>query len=279
MKSLSCRKINILALIFTFLNLSIYGQNIFLLDPMIKNNGPVIKLVTSDLPKEPLIILKGNLINWENPGIRIEQLRVVAEALNIRFSYSLVPWARALRMVELGDADAAFVAGFSEERAQWGQFPMVDGRPDENRAISRVSYWLYSKKDSSVSWDGTNLTGVSGQIGANNRDLMTDLLREEGYGIVEVKTYEQMINMLLLDRLGAAVGFRNLLDLIISEDPLKYQNIIKHPVPLRIGIGYLMFSKSYYSENSELVDDIWDMIGMLFEDGTMNELYRKWDYK
>lgn len=285
MKFVLYNKSYFLGLVFFILHLCgvfglfLYGQSDFVVDPLIDNNGPVVNLVTSNLPKEPLIIVKDDSIDWENPGIRVEQLRIIAEALKIRFSYSLVPWARALQLVEDGVADAVFVTGFSEERARWGQFPITDGKPDENKAISRVSYWLYSRRGDSVSWDGNILKGITGQIGANNKDLMTDILKEEGLDIVEVKTYEQLINMLQIGRLNAIVGFRDILDQIISEDPGRYENIIKHQIPLRIVTGYLMFSKEFYNENAELTDEIWEMIRVLYENGTMNRLYREYDFQ
>lgn len=248
----------------------------FLIDPKIKNIGPVLKLTTSDLPKAPLIMLKDNQIDWERPGVRIEQLRLVAEMVGVRFAYGRYPWKRALRVVEEGRGDAVFVAGYSKERAAWGIYPFVDGKLDTSRAISQVTFWLYTLRDGTVRWDGKNLTGVTGPIGADSGDLMTVRLKNEGLIIDEISTYRQMALMLAAGRIDAAIGFRSLIDKVIDEDPSQYEEIEKNPIPFRKAEGYLMFSKASYRKNTETIEKIWTAFQQLWMEGTMDMLFAKY---
>src|SRR5690606_8455339 len=64
---------------------------------------------------------------------------------SVRFVF--VPWVRALKMVEHGDADAAFNSSFSPIRAKYGAYPMKDGVPDESRASLRYEYIAYAAAD------------------------------------------------------------------------------------------------------------------------------------
>jgi len=248
----------------------------FTIDPKIENSGPVIKLATSDLSKVPLIIMRGESINWEEPGIRIEQMRYVAEMIGVRFAYARLPWRRALKLTEAGESDAAFVAGYSEERAKWGVYPYLNGQINSNQAISKVSYYLYTLRGSAVTWDGAHLKGLQKQMGAGSGDYMTNKLKEEGFNVIPVETYPQLIQMLAYDRIDAAVGFRTLGDEAISADPSKYTNIIKHELPFRQVDGYLIFSKKIYNQKQELIDSIWEALEQLWSDGTMDDLYQKY---
>lgn len=248
----------------------------FVVDPKIQNNGPIFRLATSDLPKAPLVILKGDKIDWENPGVRIEQLRLVAEKVGVRFGYGRYPWRRALKTVENGHADAAFVTGYTEERSQWGAFPLAKGNVDNTQAISQVDYWLYTLRDGPVRWDGDTLSGVTTPIGAGAGDLMTAKLKSEGMNIIEIDTYDQLARMVLADRLDAVISFRDLIDKVIALEPSKYEPIVKHPVPFRSADGHLMFSKMAYDEKRDTVEKIWDAIRELWQNGTMDQLFAKY---
>ena len=252
----------------------------FALDPMIDNQGPIVRLATSDLPKAPLIITRGNQIDWSNPGLRIEQLRIVAELLNIRFSYARLPWVRALKLAELGMADAVFVTGYTEERSAWGAYPLLKkGQPDTQRAISKINYWLYSRRDDNIAWDGVTLDVGGGTIGASTGDMMTKRLRKEGYNVFASRSNEQLLKMLANKRTDAVVCFRNLCDKIIDAAPEAFSNLERHSQPFRPSVGYLVFAKAYYAEHPQRVEEIWGAFKALWEDGTMENLFVKWGWR
>ncbi len=251
----------------------------FVVDPKITNTGPIIKLATSDLSKEKLVAVKGGMIDWDRPGIRIEQLRKVAEMVGVRFAYSRLPWLRALKVTQDGKSDAVFVTGYTVERTEWGAYPFRDNVINRDKALSKVTYWLYITRDGPVIWDGEKLSGSSIVIGGGVGDYMSKKLKDEGYNVIEVGTYEQLAAMLEKGRIDAVIGFRTLIDQFIAERPSAYPSIVRHPIPLQVTDGYLVFSKKSYSVKHEIIEKIWSAIGQLWEDGTMNRLFEKYEEK
>ncbi|MEH6630434.1 MAG: transporter substrate-binding domain-containing protein [Halopseudomonas aestusnigri] len=249
----------------------------FIVDPQISNTGPIIKLATSDLPKEKLVAVKGGMIDWDRPGIRIEQLRKVAEMVGVRFAYSRLPWLRALKVTQDGKSDAVFVTGYTEERTAWGVYPFRDNAINRDQALSKVVYWLYTKQGSQIIWNGEALSGPSLVIGAGVGDFMSKKLRDEGYNVIEVKSYGQLATMLEKGRIDVAVGFRSIIDEAISKNPSVYPSIVKHDIPLKSVEGYLVFSKKFYKQKPEITDNIWRAIAILWGNGTMDQLFKKYN--
>ncbi|OMH38008.1 ABC transporter substrate-binding protein [Motiliproteus sp. MSK22-1] len=276
----------IIALVVFIAPLFAAAKEPFTVDPMIHNQGPTVYLATSDLPKAPLIYTTGDQIDWNKPGLRIEQLRLVADKLQIRFAYARLPWVRALKLTERGVADAVFVTGYTEERAEWGAYPVLsDGEVNFSQAISSVSYWLYSRQGSAVSWDGKKLvvneTTDAGKvsIGASFGDMQTEQLQQQGYSVFNSRNNEQLMKMVEGKRIDAAVCFRDLCDKIILANPESFAHVQKHPLPYRQSNGYLVFGKKYYADNQPQVDAIWEALQQLREDGSMESLYHKWGWR
>ena len=56
-------------------------------------------------------------------GLDVEIIQKAAELAGIKVTIKLFPWARAMHMVETGEADGIFGCGFTPERAQYLLYP------------------------------------------------------------------------------------------------------------------------------------------------------------
>lgn len=58
----------------------------------------------------------------EYVGLAVELLDRIMTELDVAYVFELLPWTRALKMVELGEADIALVATYTSERAEFIRF-------------------------------------------------------------------------------------------------------------------------------------------------------------
>lgn len=76
----------------------------------------VINLVTEDYPPY------GFIENGELTGIAVELVKELFKRVDVPVEINLLPWTRALKMAELGEADGIFTTFFSAERAEYLQY-------------------------------------------------------------------------------------------------------------------------------------------------------------
>lgn len=73
----------------------------------------VIHLVTEDYPPY------GFVEDGKLTGIAVDLVEVLFERIDQPIEVTLLPWTRALKMTELGEADGIFTTFYSDERAQY----------------------------------------------------------------------------------------------------------------------------------------------------------------
>lgn len=89
-----------------------------------------------------------------------------------------LPWKRCLSQVKEGRIDGVFWIGWTAERARWFEFPQRDGQPDPNLALQLLPFHIYIYKDSKLTWDGRNFTGLQYGMLTSNGYLAEQRLRE-----------------------------------------------------------------------------------------------------
>ncbi|MBN2652121.1 MAG: transporter substrate-binding domain-containing protein [Spirochaetales bacterium] len=114
-------------------------------------------LSISAFSQEKITIVK---VNFDSPpfefydkgkpaGFHIELIESVAKNLNISIEWLDVPWSRALKMVELGDADAITFLGKTSVRENWAIF-----LPDN--VISATEFCFIIRKEDQKKYTLTN---------------------------------------------------------------------------------------------------------------------------
>ncbi|PKL19437.1 MAG: hypothetical protein CVV49_01100 [Spirochaetae bacterium HGW-Spirochaetae-5] len=118
------------------------------------------------------------------PGIAFEIISEAAKLTGVKIKYVRLPNRRVQLSLREGDLiDGAFMFSYSEERNVNGFYPSMQGKPDGNRRIATLSYYIYRKKGSSINWDGKKFSGFDTsdpkiKIGANSGySVVGDLIK------------------------------------------------------------------------------------------------------
>ncbi|MGY5450938.1 substrate-binding periplasmic protein [Agarivorans sp. MS3-6] len=197
----------------------------------------------------------------KRPGYRAQLLLQAGERCHADINFLIVPWKRALALVEHGGADAAFSSSYKAERAVYGAYPMKNGKPDTYRAIRGYSYLLFTHKNSDLSWDGKKISGAERKIAVERGSAGVDIVKSHNLDPVELTDESQMLDMLAAKRVDGMVAIDGNVEAVIALDPLLARQIKAQQPPLQSKHGYLMFSKAYYLAHTTLSECVWNAVG------------------
>lgn len=108
-----------------------------------------ISLVRGDENYPPFEMVVGGKLK----GVHVEMVEAVAQRLGLRVKWQSLPWKRALRMVELGQADGVTYIGRTPEREAWAIF-------DDDNVLSSTEIRLVvlQARAQDISYDGNLAT-------------------------------------------------------------------------------------------------------------------------
>lgn len=200
----------------------------------------------------------------EPPGIYLEMLRRVAADLGVEARFIRLPTKRILAGLCDGSIDVAVEFSYLPERTECARYPMNDGEADSARRLDSLSYYLYTRDDSTLQWDGERFLNLSGRLGANRGYSIVQYLAEMG---LEVETATDTTSNLMkvqANRIAGYVQLSNKADEILSLGTVT--GIRRHPIPVRSKSYYIIFSHQYHARNPELVERIWSRLGEIRDD-------------
>ncbi len=190
------------------------------------------------------------------PGISLAIINQAAKELGVSITYRRLPNPRIHRYLKKGVIDGAFVFSFKKSRMENGQFPMKNGKLDNDRNMVTVSYYLYKKKGSLVDWDGQKVYNLQGgSLGANSGFSIVGDLRNKGVKVTEAKTTEQNLMKLKLGRIEGYAAQAITTDHHVMSG--KYGEIVKVPNPLATKNYYIMFSYQFMEKHSDIAEQLW----------------------
>lgn len=147
------------------------------------------KRVTVAAPEIPPLVYKQS--DGTNAGWLVEKLKKAEQQSNIVFEITILPWARALKLVELGHFDAIMPALKTKERQTYLTYPSDD--------IIRLEDSVIIKKvDSQFNTDGKSLKSTT-LAKARSMVLGDDIdgfIKDNGIEVIELTTVEDALNML-----------------------------------------------------------------------------------
>jgi polar amino acid transport system substrate-binding protein len=219
-------------------------------------------LATTNSPNERVRVSGGKL-PIEKPGWFVELSRRAARECGAKLDFVFMPWPRALQMVERGKVQAAFSSSYKADRAEYGVYPLKDGKPDEDRASKKLIYVAYAKSGSN---NGTlaeedKLQGRT--LAAERQASIIPELKKRGASVYEVASDLTMLRMVANGRVDAAVGIEDNVQPILDQYPDLAQLIVKLQPPIQKRVGYVMFSKIFYKDHRELVECFWSTSAQL----------------
>lgn len=232
--------------------------------PQIAVSGdPITMVFVSTSSPNERVKISGGKLQVEKPGWFVELSRRAARDCGAELDFVFMPWTRALQMVERGEAQAAFNSSYRAERAEYGVYPLKDGKPDEDRASKKLVYAAYARMDSGnkILAQGGKLEGLA--LAAERQASIIPELKKRGASVYEVPNEATMLRMVANGRIDAAVGIEDNVEPILGRYPALAQLIVKLQPPIQQRIGYVMFSKIFYKDHRELVECFWSTSAQL----------------
>jgi polar amino acid transport system substrate-binding protein len=178
--------------------------------------------------------------------------------VNIRFKPIL--WTRGLELIKTGLADGITDASYNDERAAYAVYPMKEGKPDPAKMLRSIEYSLYKNKNSTITWDGTRLDNIDGDIVSVSSFAIVSDLRKSGITVKEEPNMTGIMRNLDIGKFKSAALQNYMVDDFLANNPAFKANIIKFEKPLKRKEYYLIFSKKFYHEHEKLAKAIWDAI-------------------
>jgi polar amino acid transport system substrate-binding protein len=182
------------------------------------------------------------------------------DKLGIDFQLVSLPWVRCLHAVSTGSLDGAIGVGWTPERSAAMVFPQLpNGGPDPSLAMFVVDYYVYTLKQSSLSWDGENFSGVRFGIAAPKGFIAASMLKEMGVHTPIEAEANTVIKLTVNRRIDGYVQSRVVAQqqLANSDAASLFQEL--HPVFFHQPL-YLVFSQQAMQRDPQQLLHIWQSL-------------------
>ncbi len=225
-----------------------------------------LKIAYNQVPNPPY-----NMGNHSStlPGISIELIRKATEEVGIKASFTAVPWKRALAVLKESSVDAVMDASFNSSRAEFGIYPMQDGKLDASKRTNRQTYYLYTLKGKEPSFTDSIFAVTRGySIIAN---LQAKGVSEDR--LIETTGSAASLSMLYAKRIDAIA------DLAVNIEPLliDFKNTIRIEPELKTKEYFLIYSMEFYKLKESTARKIWDKISALRDSNFGTSLIKKYN--
>lgn len=231
------------------------------------------ELVDSKLDQKIIQLVTESYIPYgfmENGVIKGIAVDVVSEAFRrqgFTVELQMLPWTRALQMVEDGDTDGIYCAFYSDKRAIFMQYL--------KEPIAYEAQYVYTLKDSPVRFDGTMESLKPYRIGAQQDYYYGEAFEkakgDSAYQIEQVIEVPINIRKLLDGRIDAMVDHH--LSMLYYLKQMNLQDVIvEQPIPLREPSGlYLAFTKKRFVDQA-LIQSIDEELVKMKQDGSYQDI-------
>lgn len=183
-----------------------------------------VRLATHDLPPYGSYQRNGT---QKFSGLAVDVVDCIMKRISRPYQLLVVPWARAQRLVQTGEADGFFAASQNLERDAYAvrSQPIA---PQEWRW-----YLLASNMADPLSAEFRQTSSVGSFVGAN----MLDWLRQNGYKVeASPPTTERLLQMLQLGRVDAILANNLVMDKLLREHKLEtaVRSVLQESKPLSV---------------------------------------------
>lgn len=194
------------------------------------------------------------------PGVNIELLYNITNPMEIDISWERAPFARCLLYLKSGKVDVINVASYKKEREEYGVYPLKNDRIDVSRRFKFDSYYAFVHNHSDAFYKSGRIQNLSSlPVAVEIKAAIIPMLEDMKLNLIQLPKAEFSFSMLEKDRVSAVVTNQ--------YHGLKYadMNIRRIEPALSERAYYLLFSKQFYQNYPELVEDIWTRSGELQE--------------
>lgn len=219
----------------------------------VKGKHPVKGVISTQNTTE---LVKG--YSWD---VFIESFFVMGYSIE----YAIVPWPRAIRLLEYGHADLLFPISKSDERLTTYNF--------SKESINTTDYVIYLPKNSPIQWEGYD--SLDGKVIGVKREYHYGEKFNSLRNIVkyDVGNISEGFQMLDKGRIDGFIGYQNSWDYILKQKDWEFK-FRKSPI-IDTNLEYVVSMKGV-RKNEKLLE-IYDTGKIkLIESGKLAELKNKW---
>ena len=216
-----------------------------------------LRVVYSDQASPPYYLGNGDAIP-EHPGVAVELLNLAAAKIGCPIQWKRLPNRRAQRELENGSVDAMLLLSYSPQRAAYAVYPMVGATPDPVLSLATLTYSVYVKNGSALSWDSKQFSPTPAVVGVNSGYSVADELGKLRLNVEETPSTTSNLIKLLMGRISAYVGQDFQADWVIED--AHFANLQKLPTPFSSKDYYLPFSKQFFYTSPGPAMQLWKQI-------------------
>jgi polar amino acid transport system substrate-binding protein len=254
--------VKLIIFIFFFTNFKAFGSDkivtvVSLLDyapyVFVEGKQPVKGVITDQSSTELV-----NGYSWE---VFIESFLVMGYSIE----YTIVPWPRAIRLLEYGHADLLFPISKSNARLRVYDY--------SKESINSTDYVIYLPKNSSLQWKGYD--SLTGQVIGVKREYhygekFKSLSNFTKYDVGKISEGFQMLEK---GRIDGFIGYQNSWDYILKQNGWEFK-FKKTPV-IDSNFEYVVSMKGV-KENTKLLEVYDEGKIKIIKVGKLEEIKQKW---
>ena len=220
----------------------------------------------------PPYVLYPDIPNIKYAGITIDFLDQVEHELDLKFNFISQSWDQCLEDLKNNRIDATFHASYTKDRSKYGVYPLKDGKQDVDRRLLTQTYYIYKHKDSPLNWDGKSFSHLSKPVSAMTKFSVVKDLKKTGIAVEETSDVVLNLKKVASGEVEAFINYASQTDAALKKNGEMAKVIEKIKIPFRKKIKYLLFSRGFYQQHKELVEEIWDTFERLRNEGKFSKI-------
>ncbi|UTH76413.1 ABC transporter substrate-binding protein [Chromobacterium sp. IIBBL 290-4] len=204
--------------------------------------------------------LGNQTLDPSRPGLSVELTRLAVQSCGLKAEFRLLPGARLLKELEIGNLDAVMMLSYTPERARFAVYPLRNGLPDEARRLATLSYVLYALKGSPLAWDGHHLSNQKRAIGTNAGWSINLDLQRMGIPAEAANSVEQNFDKLLSRHIDGYAVHESLGDAYLASHPALPARKLSPPISTKP--YFLPFSRHYAAAQPSQMECVWHAVSV-----------------
>jgi polar amino acid transport system substrate-binding protein len=254
--------IKLIIFILLFINFKVFGSDKVVTVVSLLDYAPYV-FVEGKQPVKGVISTQNSteLVNGYSWEVFIESFLVMGYSIE----YTIVPWPRAVRLLEYGHTDLLFPISKSDERLSIYNYSI--------ESVNTTDYVIYLPKNSSLQWKGYGslngkVIGVKREYhyGEKFKSLNNFIKYDVGY-------ISEGFQMLEKGRIDGFIGYQNSWDYVLKQNGWEFK-FTKTPV-IDSNFEYVVSMKGN-EKNKNLLRVYDNGKRKLIDNGKLEELKLKW---
>ncbi len=223
-----------------------------------------------------LIEPENGVVSLGNSGVLTDLILHATKNVGIKAEFVHYPWKRCITLLETGQVDGIYAAIWLKKRDKWGVFPKQNGKPDSRFHLWQVKYNIYTLKDTELTWDGEQFTGVKTGLAAPLGYVAEEKLEQLKVKAAHTYLPKDGMRLVGMGRLDGYVVESAIGDHLQHSIP-EARDVISLGEPFMLADWYVPLSHAWVKEYPELSEKFWQALADA-RDQYGPTLYQKYSY-